>query len=288
MKPQSLLAVLLLFPFCFYLQGIKAQSYTYAKHGLDSVFVEIYYIADQFDIADSASGDPLEEGAVTYRIYVDMKEGYKMQMVLGSKNHPLEIRSTKKFHNQQYAGRPVGSDIGAAILKRNIMALDSWITIGSASNEHIGVLKSLDTDGSILGGSKNDGGSHQLTAGLLMNNDPKAGIPLSESDGMVRCDSLPAVQPVFFQVYNSKIFDDKNNLGEFVLNDAAWAVLEGVAGPTPENQVLIAQITTSGELSYKLNFQLLAPYGGAERFFAENPDEIDFTHPSLIRPLISQ
>jgi hypothetical protein len=245
--------------------------------------VEIYYVADDLDIADSASGDPLEEGAVTYRIYVDMKEGYKMQMLYGLDNHPLEIKSTKKFHNQQYAGRPVGSDIGAAILKRNIMALDSWITIGSASNEHMGVLKSLDTDGSILGGSKNDGGSQEASSGLLINKDPKAGIPLTEADGLLRCDSLPAVQPVFFQLYNAKIFDDKDNRGEFVLNDAVWAVLEGVAGPTPENQVLVAQITTAGELSYKLNFQLIAPYKGVERFFAENPDEIDFTHPSLIR-----
>ncbi len=260
-----------------------AQTVVYNKHGLDSVFVEVYYRAAPDDIADDASGDRLDTNAVTYRIYVDMKEGYKMQMLYGLDNHPLEIRSTKKFHNSQFAGRTLGSDMPAANLKRNIMALDSWITIGSASNEHVGVLKSLDTDGSVLGGKRNDGGTRKVASGLLANEHPDAGIPLTLADGLLRSDTLPSVRPVFFQLHNLDIFNDKENDGVFLLNDAAWAVLDGVAGSTVENQVLVAQITTSGELSYKLNFQLIAPYGGVERFFAEHPDEIDFTHPSLIR-----
>jgi len=45
----------------------------------------------------------------------------------------------------------------------------------------------------------------------------------------------------------------------FESNGGAWSVLEGVQGPTAENKVLIAQITTQGAFSFRLNIQLGVP-----------------------------
>lgn len=251
--------------------------------GLEGVIVETYYIADENDCKDVGNGDPIAPGSVTYRIFLDLAEGYKLQMIYGMKDHLFEICTTTKFHNAQFAGRAVGADMSASLLRRNTMALDSWLTIGSASNEHLGVPKVNDPDGSVLAGANNDGGDQRVEGGLLANTDPRMGIPLEIADGLVKYDARETPRTMPWNWLNWKVFDNKDNDGKFIWEDSALAVLEGVSGPTEENQVLIAQITTDGELTFKLNFQLLAPYQGVERFFAENPDPNDFTHPDLIR-----
>ncbi len=265
--------------------ALEALAQSQMKHGLDSVFVEVYYIADAQDALDSASGDPIPEGAVTYRIFLDMAEGYKLQMLFAPPESHIEFSTTTKFYNNQFAGRLVGADMAAAKLKRNIMALDSWITLGAASNMHYGTPKASDSDGSIVGGDNNDGGSQKVAGGLLTNSDEAMGIPLVEADGLVSLSEEPTIQPYYFKVEKKQLvaLDLADNDGKVVLRDIGMAILEGITGPNPENQVLIAQLTTDGELSFRLNFQLIAPYGGVERFIAENPDPIDFTHPSLIQ-----
>jgi len=266
--------------------GLLRSAYGQARHGLEGIIVETYYIADEQDCGeDIGNGDPILSGSVTYRIYIDMAAGYELQMIYGLTGHVFEIFTTTKFHNAQFAGRGIGADMSGSLLRRNTMALDSWITIGSASNEHLGVLKINDPDGSILGRENNDGGTHQIVGGLLANTHPEMGLPLFEADGLMKYDAIQTPRYTPWNLTNWRIFDNKDNDGKFVWDDSALAVLEGVAGPTSENQVLIAQITTDGELTYKLNFQLIAPHGGVERFFAENPAPDEFTHPDLIRAL---
>jgi hypothetical protein len=41
--------------------------------------------------------------------------------------------------------------------------------------------------------------------------------------------------------------------------DGAWAVLGGTSGITSENVVLIAQLSTTGTLSYQVNLQVRTP-----------------------------
>jgi hypothetical protein len=131
----------------------------------------------------------------------------------------------------------------------------------------LGVLKEEDTDGSLVGGANNDGGSAGIDGGLLVNNDPLAGIPLTTADGLI-AGVGPSVTAVGIDL---SIFDNMNDGPEFTTNSGAWSVLEGVQGPTSTNRVLIAQFTTDGELSFEMNIQLGTPLGTTEKYVASNP-----------------
>jgi len=265
---------------------LKSQSSDSSKEGgLEGIIVEKYYIADSMDAQDKGSGDILPVGSVTYRIYVDLKPGYELQMVYAYSGHPMEFITTTKFFNSEYPNRSMADDIGLFHASLHTMALDSWATFNTAAKLHAGVLKSNDTDGSILGGVNNNGGSEKIEGGLLTNNDPQMGLPITEADGMISVDTseffMP--RPIIFNLEMPELHYAEND-GKIIIEDGALAVLEGVVGPTPENQILIGQFTTDGDFSFKINLQLIAPYNGIEVFLAENPDEIEFTHPDLIYP----
>ena len=55
--------------------------------------------------------------------------------------------------------------------------------------------------------------------------------------------------------------------------EGAWAAMGGMKGVTPENMVLIAQVTTSGKLSFKLNVQVGTPDHKAVKYVACDPAE---------------
>ena len=67
---------------CF---SVKAQ--------VENVIVETYYIADNNDIADTIGGQ-LDAGYITYRIYIDLKEGTVLKKVYGDQYHPLNFKTT--------------------------------------------------------------------------------------------------------------------------------------------------------------------------------------------------
>jgi len=73
-------------------------------------------------------------------------------------------------------GKALGRISEVMILTKIQTALDSWLTLGLATKKaaktYFGVLKSLDTDGSVIVGSNNDGGSAVIPGGLLSNSDP--------------------------------------------------------------------------------------------------------------------
>ena len=79
--------------FGFLLIGANAE----AQNGLDSIIVEKYYISNAADSIGSIGYGNLSIGSVTYRIYVDMKPGYKFQMAYGNANHPLSISTSTSF-----------------------------------------------------------------------------------------------------------------------------------------------------------------------------------------------
>jgi hypothetical protein len=69
----------------------------------------------------------------------------------------------------------------------------------------------------------------------------------------------------------------------FSTDNGSWAALGGATGPDANsNKVLIAQLTTDGILTFKLNLQLGTPGGGTENYVAENPTGSEFQHPALI------
>ncbi|MBK9762003.1 MAG: T9SS type A sorting domain-containing protein [Flavobacteriales bacterium] len=221
--------------------------------GLEGLIVERYYQADTNDAADEDGSIGLMEGAITYRIFVDMLPGYELLTVGGYTDHPITFATGTTFFNNDDRGEDFGRDINASYLDNNTVALDSWITIGAASDTHWGVLKIEDADGSIVGGSNNDGGSNAVPGGLLVNTAGGTGIPLTEEDGLlegippqvVSVGELPTILTSGTSSYSSDNF--------------AYAVLGGLAGPTPENKVLIGQFTTEGTFEFCLNLWLRIP-----------------------------
>ncbi len=247
-------------------------SLVQAQNGLENIIVETYYISDANDATDT-DGGALAEGAVTYRVYADMLPGYNFQAVYGNDNHTLRIATTTEFFNNADRGEQTGEAIGDNRVDENTVAVDSWISVGGATDEHLGVLKSEDTDGSIVGGTNNDGGSEGVAGGLLANDDANAGIPLTTADGL-----LPGtpVEVTTVGDLDLSMFADENSSGVLETNGGSWAALGGATGATAGNSVLIAQITTDGDLSFELNIQIGTPAGGVERYVASNPvgDEI--------------
>ncbi|MBK9800952.1 MAG: hypothetical protein IPP56_14915 [Bacteroidetes bacterium] len=146
--------LVLIFCFLFPVFSLQAQ--------IENVLVETYYISDSLDATDTTDGRYLELGSKTYRIYIDLKAGSKILKIYGDAKHALKIASTANFYNN--VNRPnayFGYLINKAWFSGNpTLALDSWITLGLATKTHTGVLKSEDTDGSVIGGNFNGGGSY--------------------------------------------------------------------------------------------------------------------------------
>ncbi|MEI8204926.1 MAG: T9SS type A sorting domain-containing protein [Bacteroidota bacterium] len=242
--------------FSFLLIGLNAK----AQNGLDSIIVEKYYISNAADSIGSIGYGNLPVGSVTYRIYVDMKQGYKFQMAYGSSNHPLSFNTTTSFFNNEDRGA-TNPTFTKAQAKNNTVMLDSWLTAGAACVGNFGVLKTVD-----------DGVATVVNAdGILLNANPAAGIPLSVQDGFL------AGNPGTFGTVGLDtaitVFDATSQLGNsFYATNGGWYCLAGAMGPdTITNQLLIAQITTDGQLSFKLNIQIGTPSGGSEKYVADNP-----------------
>lgn len=213
---------------------------------LENVIVEKYYEYDASDYTDTIP-DSYPKGATTFRIYIDMKPGYSLQAVYGNQKHELYFKTSTTFFNDQTCFAETGFNIDAKKLHTGAVALDSWITMGAASRLHTGILKSEDdSEYSFIKNRKS----------------------LSKVDGLTK-GVLPD-----FQVFNIvlKFFNNDSTANNFHTNDAAWAAMGGVKGPTQENRVLIAQLTTTGKLSFCLNVQIGIPTGGSVKFVATNPE----------------
>jgi hypothetical protein len=119
-------------------------------------------------------------------------------------------------------------------------------------------LKNQDVDGSFIGGINNDGGSELISTGLLVNNDISAGIPLTQADGMDTMVTIPSSWSHFglldFVTGNdSTMFGSLTQNNEF-LSDNFYLSNSGIMGLIPDsNQILVAQLTTTGDLSFHLN-----------------------------------
>jgi hypothetical protein len=229
-------------------KNLEAMDHSKA---LESVIVEKYYVADSTDYIDTTGGI-LPKGSITYRIFIDLKPDYNLQVVYGDEKHPLSIKTTTTFFNNSESYALTGFNIDVKKIRTGTIAFDSWITMGAATRFHTGILKSDDTDGSLL--NKNT---------------------LDNADGLTK-GVLPR-----FQIFNIDLnfFNNFSNAKEFATNNGGWAALGGVKGSTNENRILIAQLTTNGKLSFDLNIQVGTPTGEAIKFVSSNPidSEVHFT-----------
>ncbi|HXU27375.1 MAG TPA: hypothetical protein VN698_09100, partial [Bacteroidia bacterium] len=157
----------------------KAQAPT----GLDSIIVEKYYVSNLNDQSAGIGGTP-PVNSVTYRIYVDMKPGYKFEAAYGVAGHELRFSTSTLFFNNEDRGAttPTYSKANAA---NNTVMIDSWLSVGGACTSNMGVMKSEDNGvATVVNGD-----------GVLQNNNALAGIPLTQQDGLI-AGAPEAVQPV--------------------------------------------------------------------------------------------
>jgi hypothetical protein len=252
----SLLIVLMFLSFS---ANIEAQYKFVLTHedstALENVIVEKYYTATASDCADTSFGK-LKEGSVTYRIYIDMKPGYTLQMVYGDKFHDLVIQTSTYFFNNTYLESITGYNVNTKDINKNTVALDSWITMGAASKVHTGILLAEDKDGSVL-------------------TRPE----FAKADGLTN-GIFPTLKAFNLDL---NFFKDKKDAKIFSANNGAWAALGGggVKGPTESNCVLIAQLTTDGTLSFHLNVQIGTPLHAWVKFVSQNPGSGEIANKSL-------
>lgn len=233
----------------------------YASAQLEKVIVEKYYVSDSNDATD-VSGGGVPVGSTTYRIYLDLKPGTILKRIYGDANHPFSISSSEVFFNNILDGQTFGKDFIKGRYLENTVALDTWLTLGQTARQgtkyYYGILKDQDTDGSFVGGANNDGGSALVASGLLINQNPSCGIPLTVADGMDTLNSAPT------NWYNAGVLDflsgnDTTMFGSLVPQSSFWSdnfllSCSGVQGTVADsNQVIIAQLTTLGDLAFNIN-----------------------------------
>jgi len=223
------------------------------KTALEGIIIEKYSTANSIGFIDTTGG-ALPKDAVTYRIYVDMKPGYSLQAVYGVPNHELIIKTSTHFYNNIRWGNITGDKIDDVKITNNTAAFDSYITLGAATDEHNGVPLSDDKDGSIL-----------------------------KIKSFEKADGLKAekIKPIVFFGFDLSFFNNPFNAASFSGNNGSWAVFGGIKGSTPENKVLIAQLTTDGKLNFELNIQMGTPTGGTLNFVAKNPAENEISYAAL-------
>jgi Secretion system C-terminal sorting domain len=248
----------------------------FVKAQLEKVIVETYYISNANDSAD-VNGDTnsLPIGSKTYRVYVDLEVGSKLLKLYGGKGHPLKFSSTQNFYNKKDRGACFGSDILSGFLKGNTLALDTWLSLGLAATSasgktFYGVPKTQDNDGAALLISNSNT--------ILENNDANAGLPLTSADGIFTVAGTPIKQGplkkgVFFGLNNgndtSTIFGKIKTGKVFNSDFCSLEDTSGVKGPKADsNQILVAQLTTTGDLSFELNIDVQLPNGTIKRYVA--------------------
>lgn len=247
--------------------GLLSFAQVRGQSALENVIVEKYYISDANDAADTDGGTLLEEGSVTYRVLLDMGAGCKLRGLFGDTLHPFIISSTAVLYNNNDRGDKYGHGIDAARLDENTVALDSWLSLGDASDAHTGVLKADDSDGSIVGGANNDGGSEGVPEGLLVNASPDAGIAITIADGLAPSSGLPP--PGFLFIGDPlDALNDENSDSAYSSQNMIMQSPAGIAGYGAENKILVAQITTTGDLAFQLNVEIIDANGDAHKYVA--------------------
>ena len=227
----------------FLMAALCSIASTVALAQIDSIYVEKFYVSNAADAAGSVGALPV--GSVTWRFYIDLAPGHELQAVYGNAAHQLRFQTTTGFFNNEDRGAETANAIGAAFLDDNTVYLDSYISVGAVGANRIGVPKVEDDN------------TNNIPFVLLQNNDPSAGLPLTQRDGAnataVAVDAVTAVNIAT----ELAVFNNVSNAGNlFSTNNGSWANLNGSEGPNATNRVLVAQITTDGVLTYSLNVQV--------------------------------
>lgn len=243
-----------------------------SQNGLENIIVEKYYISNAGDTASRTMSGFLPIGSTTYRIYLDMLPGYRFHAAYGTSNHELRLETTTLFFNNEDAGSKLPNVIPRRTLKRNTVMLDSWLSVGGAAEEMYGVLKEADdTLETII---------HEKS--FLQNKNKLAGFPVKDRDGLIAGNNVP--YPSFFGIDSMvSVFFNTTNGSSFSTRNGAWGCLGGSVGPDSltTNRILIAQLTTNGDLTFELNIQIGKRGTPPENYVAKNPSGKEIMLPCL-------
>jgi len=217
-------------------------------NALEGIIVEKYYVTGADDVAGG-----IPEGAITYRVYADLKPDYKFLNYTAFSVHPISIRVSNggEFYNNGF-GTTFGANLNPAFLTIDpLVGIDSWLAAGGATDEGLGILKSLDEDdSSILADSP---------TGYLFNEDGFCPPSLQDQDGIVNGE-VPSVNSLGLDTDQLPIFGTENSSENFEVNDITVGVLGGTLGVGDENLVLLGQFTTiDGVLEFDINIQIGIP-----------------------------
>jgi len=233
--------------------SVSLQSQSTDTSILKKVLIEKYYIANDNDALDKQIYDTETVTLTydtTYRIFIQLADGYLLKRIFGDSSHIFNITSTSRFFNNiDYGGQSFGYQIQKKDLvkksKNTTTGIDTWLTLGLATSNNYGVLKSDDIDSSIF-----------VKAGYLLNTNTAAGMPITQKDGIN--NSVPAIAGniTSFGITDSlgndsTIFGSLKVGSSFKSDSFQIDCLGGIS--VPKNKILIAQLTTNGQLSFKLN-----------------------------------
>jgi hypothetical protein len=248
-------------------------NFAQAQNGLEGIVVEKYYVSNAADAAGSIGTLPV--GSVTWRIYADLATNHKLQAVYGVSGHPLVINTTTTFFNNEDRGSYIPNWTKAQAADNSVM-LDSYLSVGAVATSGAG------SEFGVLKGEDNATANIVNANGILQNNDPSAGIPLTTRDGFLS-GTTQNVQLVGITPANLSMFDNVSQSGSsFTTSNGSIASLSGSVGPTSSNRVLIAQITSDGIVHYEFNIQVINTLSGVvTNFVASNAVGNEISLPSL-------
>jgi len=242
--------------------------------GIEQIFVEEFYHATKADAAIPHKTGEITEGAVTYRLYLDLLPGYRFQVAYGTPQHPLFIRSSAPFYNHIEVGNSNPNMIPERTYSKNIALLDTWLSIGAAGENHLGIPLSLDTTKDWLAMEWNN----EFIQGELGQK-----WSIKERDGMVRVEKMNF--PTFYNMdEQKKLIHADNKTAEVLVENGAWAALgRGTVGADSlnSNMILLGQFTVAGELDYGLNIMIRTPEGKSIRYVYDHPGEGELVLPFL-------
>ena len=236
--------------------GLNAQ--------FQNLIVEKYYISGAKDTSDFID-TKLPEGSVTYRVFAQLDDGFVLKKVYADSIYPLIISSSEPFFNHLLGRKSYGYLLPGERLSfsNSTLGLDSWFTIGYASDKHIGLLKTEDTDTSVY------------PDGTLINIHDDYGIPVSEKDGLILADSSINYWEISENILLNKTPFNADSTGKLIkLNDFVISSGIGFRSPKTGNKILIAQITTHGNLQMKFNLEILDPSNNNYKYHYVSKDTL--------------
>jgi hypothetical protein len=243
--------------------------------GLEGIYIEHYYQSNEMDSRAGKISGELKNKSKTYRVYLDLAPNYRFQAAYGTSAHPLIFHSDAAFYNHAGIGNTYPNVIPERSLAKNITLLDSWFTAGAAGERFLGVPKKMDTDDNLL--------SEKFEENYLTNDSKWMEYSLKERDGMYETEKLPIVN--LFQLDSTlKNLMMVTKSDHLEINNGAWACLgKGSIGldSLGSNHVLIAQLTTAGELDFELNIMVGTPKGKSIKYVWSNPQQGEILCPIL-------